>query len=55
MTPRLKELLERRRKPQGDTPKEQTQVQEVSEKETPAIILVPAWDYPTEDEFSPYF
>ncbi len=56
MTPRLKELLERRKakadtdvvtisEAQADSPKE----------ESPALILVPFFDCPTKDRFSEYF
>ena len=54
MTPRLQKLLDRLRKPKGDT-QDTTEVQEVSVEETPALMLVPFFDCKQEDEFSKYF
>ena len=54
MTPRLQKLLDKLRKPKGDT-QTATEVQEVSVEETPALILVPAFDCAQDDEFSEYF
>lgn len=53
---RLKEILaERRRvKEQAET-SQATNEQAVEENSTPALILVPAFDLPTEDGFSKYF
>ena len=53
MTPRLKELLEKR-KAKADTQTE-TKTQEITADDTPAIILVPAFDIPMRDEYSEYF
>lgn len=56
MTPRLIELLAQRKraKAQAET-LQATNEQEVEENSTPALILVPAFDLPTEDRFSKYF
>lgn len=56
MTPRLKELLERRKAKTDTATATQTEdTQVVSLEETPAVILVPAFDCPLEDEFSQWF
>ena len=53
MIPRLKAILERK-KAKAET-KTNNEEQRVSIEETPALILVPAFDCKTDDEFSPYF
>lgn len=53
---RLKEILAERRRAKAQAETSQaTKEQEVEENSTPAIILVPAFDLPNEDRFSPYF
>lgn len=54
MIPRLKAILERK-KAKAETQSTTTEEQRVSIEETPALILVPAFDFKTDDEFSPYF
>ena len=56
MTPRLQAILDRLRKPKADTQDTATEVQADSPKEeSPALILVPFFDCPSEDRFSKYF
>ena len=56
MRPRLKEILAERRKAKAQAETSQaTNEQAVEENSTPALILVPAFDLPTEDRFSKYF
>ena len=54
MIPRLKAILERK-KAKAETQSTTTEEQGVSIEETPALVLVPAIDCKTDDEFSPYF
>lgn len=54
---RLKELLARRRaKEQTDTqPTAEVRTEADSPAESTSLVLVPAFDTPLEDEYSPYF
>lgn len=49
----LKEILAERRKAQAR--QQQTITTGTETPEAPALILVPAFDLPSEDEFSQYF
>ena len=55
MTQRLQAILDKLRKPKADTQDTATEVQEIPVEESPALILVPFFDCPTEDRFSEYF
>ena len=56
MTPRLQKLLDKLRKPKGDTQTTTaTEVQEIPVEESTALVLVPFFDCKQEDEFSKYF
>lgn len=56
MTPRLIEILAERKRAKAQAEiQATTKEQGVEENSAPALILVPAFDLPTEDQFSKYF
>ena len=56
MTPRLQAILDKLRgKPKADTQATNEVQADSPKEESPALILVPFFDCPTEDRFSKYF